>query len=55
MENLPFGDANDLFHGGGNTRFGDDTNPNSRWWDGTPSGLNITIISDIGSIITFVT
>jgi M6 family metalloprotease-like protein len=53
--NQPFGDANDLFHGGGNTRFGDDTNPNSRWWDGTPSGLNITIISDNGSIITFVT
>ena len=51
----PFGDAKDLFHGGGNTRFGDDTNPNSRWWDGTSSGLNITDISENGTIMTFIT
>ena len=51
----PYGDANDLFHGGGNTRFGDDTNPDSRWWDGTSSGLNITDISDNGTIMRFIT
>ena len=53
--NRPFGDAKDLFHGGGNTRFGDATNPNSRWWDGTSSGLSITNISDNGAIMTFIT
>ena len=53
--NRPFGDANDLFHGGGNTRFGDATNPDSRWWDGTSSGLSITNISNNGPIMTFIT
>lgn len=53
--NQPYGDANDLFHGGGNTRFGDATNPDSRWWDGTSSGLNITNISNNGTIMTFIT
>lgn len=51
----PYGDANDLFHGGGNNRFGDATNPDSRWWDGTSSGLNITNIGPNGTIMTFVT
>jgi hypothetical protein len=47
------GEAKDLFHGQGNTRFGDTTNPNSRWWNGTSSGLNITNISNNGPTITF--
>ena len=50
----PWGDANDLFHGGGNSRFGDATNPNSRWWDGTSSGLDIANISNNGSVMTFI-
>ena len=37
----------------GNTRFGDTTNPNSRWWNGTSSGLNITNISNNGPTMTF--
>lgn len=48
-----FGEAKDLYHGAGNTRFGDGTNPNSRWWDGTPSGLNISNISNSGVVMTF--
>ena len=51
--NRPFGDANDLYHGGGNRRFGNATNPHSRWWDGTSSGLEIANISNSGSIMTF--
>jgi hypothetical protein len=33
------GDANDLF--GPGKRFTNTTEPNSRWWDGSPSGLAI--------------
>lgn len=51
--NGAFGEAKDLFHGQGNTRFGDMTNPNSRWWNGTSSGLNITNISNNGPTMTF--
>jgi M6 family metalloprotease-like protein len=47
------GEAKDLFHGQGNPRFGDMTNPSSRWWNGTSSGLNITNISNNGPTITF--
>ena len=48
------GEAKDLFHGAGNSRFGDMTNPNSRWWDGSSSGLNIRNISNNGPTMTFV-
>ena len=48
------GEAKDLFHGAGNARFGDTTNPNSRWWDGSSSGLNITNISNNAPTVTFV-
>jgi M6 family metalloprotease-like protein len=48
-----YGEAKDLFHGGGNTRFADTTNPNSRWWDGTSSGLDIRNISDSGPVMKF--
>ena len=41
---LGYGDATDLY-GPGQT-FGDVTSPNSRWWDGTPSGLEIVDIDD---------
>ena len=53
LPHQPRGDANDLFHAGGNTRFGNATNPHSRWWDGTPSGLEISNISAAGSIMKF--
>jgi M6 family metalloprotease-like protein len=53
LPHQPWGDANDLFHAGGNTRFGNATNPHSRWWDGTPSGLEISNISAAGSIMKF--
>ncbi|HEU4714178.1 MAG TPA: M6 family metalloprotease domain-containing protein [Pyrinomonadaceae bacterium] len=47
------GQAKDLFHGGGTTSFGDATTPDSRWWDGSPSGLNISNISNNGPIMSF--
>ena len=52
--NGQFGDAKDLFHGQGNTRFGTMTNPNSRWWNGSASGLEITNISNNGPTMTFI-
>jgi M6 family metalloprotease-like protein len=48
------GDRDDLFPAGRNDRFGDATGPNSRWWDGTPSGLEIRSIRRTGEAITFV-
>jgi M6 family metalloprotease-like protein len=45
------GDDGDLYHAGLNTRFGDSTNPDSRWWDGSSSGLEISDISNAGHII----
>jgi hypothetical protein len=47
------GDPHDLFRAGGNDRFADFTSPNSRWWDGTPSGLEIHNIGPAGETITF--
>jgi hypothetical protein len=48
-----YGEAEDLYYAGGNTYFGKSTNPNSRWWDGTPSGLDISKISVSGASMTF--
>lgn len=45
------GDANDLFVAGNS--FNDSSAPNSKWWDGTNSGLNISNISASGAIMTF--
>lgn len=47
------GDANDLFPIAANGRFGAATQPDSRWWDGTPSGLEIRNIRREGSVMTF--
>ncbi len=47
------GDANDLFNKNTGPKFGDSTKPNSRWWDGTPSGLEIIDIGDAGKDVTF--
>ncbi len=49
----PYGDATDLFGAGINDHFGETTNPSSKWWDGTPSGLNIKEIGSIGTMMTF--
>lgn len=47
------GDASDLFDASGNSTFNANSFPNSNWWDGSPSGLNITNISAVGSTMTF--
>ncbi|OYO29084.1 M6 family metalloprotease domain-containing protein [Janthinobacterium sp. PC23-8] len=47
------GDMGDLFPGEGNTRFGPGTAPASRWWDGSPSGLDLDQISAAGASISF--
>lgn len=44
----------DLFHGGYNTAINDTSMPNSKWWNGTASGLDISKISNLGSTMTFV-
>ena len=46
------GDADDLFDGPA-ARFADDTNPNSKWWNGTASNLTIDQISPAGEVMTF--
>lgn len=46
------GDATDLF-GASNKRFADTTLPNSKWWDGTTSNLDLSAITDPGSSMSF--
>ena len=45
-----YGDATDLY-GQANTRFADSTSPNSKWWDGTASNLDIFEISAPGDMV----
>ena len=47
-----FGDANDLFGAPAAVSFGDATAPNSKWWDGTASGLEIESVSAPGDVMT---
>ncbi len=47
------GDPNDLFSASGNNRFADQTGPNSKWWDGTSSKLDIYDISDASDTMSF--
>jgi M6 family metalloprotease-like protein len=47
------GDESDLFHADGNNRFADDTTPNSRWWDGTPSKLEVYDVGPAAATIRF--
>ncbi len=49
------GDEDDLFSASTKDEFGDATTPNSRWWDGSPSGLEIRDISAAGETMTFST
>ena len=53
-ENSNGGDSEDMF-GSPNTQFSDSSSPNSKWWDASNSGLNITQISAAGATMTFVT
>ncbi|MDN5870548.1 MAG: M6 family metalloprotease domain-containing protein [Nitrococcus sp.] len=46
------GDSADLF-GQASKRFADSTTPNSKWWDGTSSNLDVFNISTPGAQITF--
>ena len=48
-----YGKAKDLYRAGGTTHFGESTNPNSRWWNGTSSGLDVSNISTSGVTMTF--
>jgi len=48
------GDSTDLY-GELNKRFADSTSPNSRWWDGTASNLEVFDISAPGPEMTFKT
>lgn len=47
------GDYGDLFSAASSPSFGDTTEPNSKWWDGTSSNLNIVEISNPGKEISF--
>jgi M6 family metalloprotease-like protein len=48
------GDRDDLFPFNGNDQFGNATQPDSKWWDGTSSGLEIRGIRQDGTALTFV-
>jgi M6 family metalloprotease-like protein len=49
------GDSDDLFGAPTATVFGDMSGPDSKWWDGTASGLEIEQISASGTSMTFKT
>ena len=48
------GDVEDLFASPGNGSFSDTSQPDSKWWDGSNSGLNISQVSVSGVTMTFV-
>lgn len=47
------GDSDDLFRAGANDHFGQATAPPSNWWDGTPSGMEISAIGASGPAMRF--
>ena len=49
------GDSEDLFGAPAGTAFGGMSGPDSKWWDGTASGLEIEEISASGTTMTFKT
>lgn len=51
--NVNGGGANDLFHSGNNAAFTAQTAPDSKWWNGSESGLNVTDISVVKDTMTF--
>lgn len=46
------GDSDDLYGAPAKTTFGASTAPNSKWWDGSASGLEITDVSAPGATMT---
>lgn len=51
--NVNGGDNGDLFDGGDNDQFNSNTNPSSKWWDGTSSGLSLAKIDRDGEKVVF--
>jgi M6 family metalloprotease-like protein len=51
MRNL--GDKTDLFSSMVKSTFGSSTEPNSNWWNGTPSGLEVVEIGNPGREVSF--
>jgi hypothetical protein len=47
------GDAQDPFRARHNNAFSKTTNPAARYYDGTPSNIDINTISDSGAVMTF--
>lgn len=47
------GDPNDLFQAGATPVFSDTATPSSRWWNGAPSGLQLSAIEDDNGKMTF--
>ncbi len=56
METDPFdrGGAGDAFRSNHVDRFGDNTTPNSRWWDGQSSNLEISSVGPAGPKVSFI-
>lgn len=52
-KNINLGRSGDLFRSGYKTAFNDTTTPNSKWWNGTSSGLKISNIGPVGTSLTF--
>ncbi|WP_077609196.1 M6 family metalloprotease domain-containing protein [Clostridium sp. Marseille-P2415] len=48
------GDRGDLFRGGYKDSFTDITTPNSKWWNNSASGLEISQISNLADEMTFI-
>jgi subtilisin-like proprotein convertase family protein len=48
-----YGDADDLFSATTGSKFSDSTTPDSKWWDGTDSGLVLSNIGESGTVMIF--
>lgn len=48
-----YGDAEDLFSAATGLKFSDSTAPDSKWWDGTNSGLVLSNIGESGTVMSF--
>ena len=46
------GDSSDLYGSPDTQMFGDASTPNSKWWDGSASGLDIVAVSAPGPVVT---
>lgn len=51
--NQSIDDGTDLYPDGENNQLGDATTPNSKWLDGSSSGLDIQNVSSAGPSVTF--